>query len=1004
MTSQNTIINFLKINTENNSELIEDLDLEQLDLLSSISPFETANIDGMLLKSFKSILHIPTYQDLLKCNLDQAKSLSKLLNSDKNSAISNINRLLSINFREQFIFSKLNLSIICHILIFVFGELKRYKIPTYAEFEAKIKAIDFSKYNFDQAYLKKEYLENRSQTSKIKRENRITPETLSKISVKEIEDDWTEIDSNNINYENKYYKKEKGISYIDNDYENYIHSSLLTKDYNYDEEQTYNKMLTIKCFNFTKSNKDDSELPIELIILLYKLKEIKTLIFQIKEPNENFIKMAIFILMNIKWLFLNQIKEIKFDLNDEELQKLLYMEFDKRAFELYKENNLTKNLSYFSNYSSRKNNFWTTEGDIIFQKVSFDKISDFIFNYQADLKNNTFDETLCNIYNEYGLITNFKYIRPITYTFNDINKKNEIICEQNEEIEEDNLTMSYYHNDSISVFNKNERKIGGCFTINNAVRNSNPNILFNSKREVSSEKSTTDVMKNFVKSNNDHFKLMSLYFYFLPGFQNLKKFNIFFDFSHSLELQYMFSLSNAIYDRFHFLIFANNISSLTEATFSFNSLDSNSFENILGIIKKNKNLISLKMSLFSQEVLYNENNLLYLWSEKKTGLGKLFKEHNEFLIKNNCDSERDLAYFILHHNKIIDNYTTNMKNLFNLLKFESLNNLEEIIFRFDIPIKILNSERYQYIIVKFILNILIMLSFQNNKIKTFKILAPILPFDALKMPLIQQLFKEMKEEEKIDNNTEEKINKGVTMKDKINKLQTNINKKIKSVETNLSNNKIRRAKEIHVKEIIIKNRTLEEFTLNLQFFNLPEIFNIIQINNLENLKKINIGSFDEITFKSFVDDYKKNSNNLKSLISLKISLCPSVLSYHNLDKYILEYINIDSPNLEEKYLFSNLKIDSEEKMNELIDNVYYIAKIPKLIVQIGNDNDNKQLLCKMNRKLLEDREGMYSLTMIMDLPKYEKLRVPNILNRLAGFYCKKENRIIICNENPNEDQ
>ncbi len=87
-------------------------------------------------------------------------------------------------------------------------------------------------------------------------------------------------------------------------------------------------------------------------------------------------------------------------------------------------------------------------------------------------------------------------------------------------------------------------------------------------------------------------------------------------------------------------------------------------------------------------------------------------------------------------------------------------------------------------------------------------------------------------------------------------------------------------------------------------------------------------------------------------------------------------------------------------MNELIDNVYYIANVPKLVVEIGNDNDNVLLLASANKKLIEDREGMYTLRMIMDLPKYEKIRVQNIIDRLASFYCKKENRMVICKENP----
>ena len=1008
MSSENIKLNFLRINTENNSNFIEDLEIEHLDLQSAIAPYETATIDGMLIKSFRSVLQIPTNPDLLKANIEQVKSLTKLLNIDKNKLNNYINMILSIDYREKFIFSKSNLSLICNILIFVFGELKKYKISTFAEFESKIKEINFSRYDFEKAYLKTEYLEKRSKSFRIPRNNRLNSELISKLSVKEINDDWTEIDDTNINCENKNFGNVKGIPYIEDSYENYIYSSLLTKDYNYDEEQTYNKLLTSKCFQFTKTNKEEAILPIELIILLYKLKNVKTLIFQIKNADEHFIKMARFILMNYKWLFLNKIEEIKYDLNDEQLQKELYIEFNKRTAELFEDYNIPKYFSYFSCHNSRKHNFWTPEGDVIFEKVSFNKIKDYIYNQQSDLNNNTFDNIICNIYNEYGLITNFKYIMPILYTFDIISRKKEFFEEQNVNTE-DNESLSYYHNNSIGIFNKNDRKVFGSFSLGNNPRNSNPSIQLNPKKDNTTEKTTSsDFIKDFMKNNSNSFQLMALYLYFLKDFQKLKKFSIYFDFSHSLEIKHMFSLTSAIYERLHFLIFANNISTLIEANFSFNSLDNIAFENILGIIKKNKNLTSLKMSLFSQEILYTENLLSYLWSEKKLSVNKLIKEKNEFLIQTNADMERNLVYFILHNNKIIDDFIVNMKNLFNVLKFERLDNLEEIVFRFDIPLQILNSEKYRCILIKFIINMLIALSLQKNKIKTFKILAPELPMDAKQMPLIKQFFNEIKEvnegKEKEEKSTEKKIVKGSSIKDKINKLQNSLNKRMLSSETNVSHSKPTKKNQDSFQSNITKNETLEDLTLNLKFYNLPEIFNIISINNMENLKKINIGFLDEATFISFINDYKNNYEKLTGLISLKVSLCPSVIVYTNINKYILEYINIDSPLLEEKYLFSNLKIDSEENMNILINNVYYISKVSKLVVQIGNNNDNINLLSQSNKKLLNDREGMYSLRMIMDTPKYEKIRVQAIINKLASFYSKKENRIIICNENPNETE
>ena len=1032
MASDFLTLNFLKLDPENSSKLVEDMDLEHLDLISSITPFETANIDGMLLRSFKSYLHIPSYQDLLKCDIDQAKILSKLIGSDKRDLNENINRLLSIDFRKIFIFNKLNLINICNILIHIFGELKKYKISTFPELEAKIQGIDFSKYNFEKTYLKNEYIENRQKSPHIPRENRLNSVFLSKLTIKELDEDWTEIDDN-INYENKYYGKKNGISYIDNKYENYIYSSFLTKDYNYDEEQMYKKLLNKKCFDFNKNNKDDSELPLELILLLYKLKDIKTLIFQIRNADELFIKLATFILINMKWLF-NQIEEIKFDINDSELQNRLYLVFNKRVLELYEDYHKPKHFSYYiGNHISRKNNFWVPEGDIIFEKVSFNKNNNPIYNNQPDIRYNTYDNTLCNIYNEYGFITNFKYIRPFAYTMKSIDK-----------------LYSFIKNQSMTNGDDNKLEKRPSININNNMKNSIPNAQMNQKNININERTTTDVIKDYMKNNSNYFQLIALYCYFLANISNLKKLSLYFDFSYSLEIQFLFSLSNAIYDHFNFLIFANNINTLTEANFSFNCLDSNSFENILGIIKKNKNLTSLKMSLFSPDIYYSECNLFYMWSEKKLSLNRLFKEQKELLIKTNVDLERNLIYFILHNNKIINNFTTNFRNFFNLLKFEKMDILEEIILRMDIPIPILSSEKYKNIIVKFIINLLITLTIQKNKIKTFKIIAPELPFDARKMPLIHQFFKEIgneeehkekdkekKDEQENKKNVEEKKNQIIkgdgSIKDKIKVLENsykastfndkNFNKdqnilRAKKLNTNQINDSLYTGQvmnyELNKKfksktkknlslENISKNTTLEDITLNLKFYNLPEIYNIIDINNHTNIRKINLGFLDQITFTSFIDNYKKNSQNLKSLTSLKISLCSSVISYSNIDKYIIEYINIDTPVLEEKYLFSNLKIETEEKMDELITNVYYIAKVHKLAVQIGNNSDNINLLNKADKKLKNDRDGMYTLRMIMDMPKYKKIRVQNIIDCLASFYSKKENRIIICKENPDEN-
>jgi hypothetical protein len=201
------------------------------------------------------------------------------------------------------------------------------------------------------------------------------------------------------------------------------------------------------------------------------------------------------------------------------------------------------------------------------------------------------------------------------------------------------------------------------------------------------------------------------------------------------------------------------------------------------------------------------------------------------------------------------------------------------------------------------------------------------------------------------------------------------------------------------------NDSLEYLTIQFKIYNLPKIFNILLMNNLKGLKYINIGYLDEITFISFVDDYKKNANKLASLTTLKISIGISVFSYSKLEKHVIEYINVNSPILEEKFLFSDLQINLEEQMENLVDLVYFKAVVPKLVIQIGNNIENVLLLSKViNHRISKRKTEMNALLMIMDLPQYKKLYTGEIIKSIVSFYAKKENRAIICKENPNNSK
>jgi hypothetical protein len=218
------------------------------------------------------------------------------------------------------------------------------------------------------------------------------------------------------------------------------------------------------------------------------------------------------------------------------------------------------------------------------------------------------------------------------------------------------------------------------------------------------------------------------------------------------------------------------------------------------------------------------------------------------------------------------------------------------------------------------------------------------------------------------------------------------NKKVNSNENEVKTQKEEKRKRTNSVDDIINenqqeinsNMKLNNLTLQLKIYELPEIFNICLINNLSGLKYINLGTFDEITFIGFMMSYKRIYPKLNNLTILKIGLGISVTSYENLETYILDYINLNSPNIEEKFLFSNLKLINERKMEELFYLVYFKAAVSKLVVEISNENIH--ILTKVSFKYIsESRTAMLSLMILMEKPEFLKLRVGNVLDCLSSF-------------------
>jgi len=1033
-------LNYIKIDSKDEIKLLETDDsvAEISNLFTKVGEFGEKKMTKNIIKDLEKI--IPQNSELLKYNFDFSKKFIKIINSDKkNNFNESVKRILSIDFENEFIFNYSNIYDVCNIICLFFSEYKKYKISSIDDLKNIIKKINLQQYDFYRLYVdfnqirKKTVVFNKTQNS-------------------------SQLDNKNILEENI-----KSNYVLNNDYTNlYI---------NEDKENDL-KLISKKIFIYPDYNKignkdqglNKTDLPIELILILSKLREVNTLIFQIQNVDTNYISLATFILANIEWLFIKDIKEVKFDINNEDIQQGLNKLYNLKAENYYKKYKINKNKIFYNGiYSARNINCWVPESDVFFYEETQVLGDEYIYKTQLTEDSVILNDNICNIYNAYGNLMNIRYFPNINFSLknyfnnhilkhipkmrsysqcsNDVKKLKS--CNNNGNID--------YLNDLESIFNIDEEN-----NYLNSKRNNESNMLINN---------AIFDMENIGKNYKEYFNMIVIYCYYLGKYlKKMEKLSMYFENSFTFEINNLYKIDiNSEY--IHFLFLLNKVESLKDISFSFNSLDDNSFEYILGILNKNTGLSKLRISFFTPDINYYDNSLFDLCASKKIDLSQLFPEFNLYQMKHWKNKTKKINEYILNE-KLLNPFILNLCNLSNLLKLQLLNNLEELIFRFDIPIPLTNNQEYIITIIKFLINIFIMITFQQNKTKTFKILAQNLEFNGKKMPFIRTLFNEIslskdakmdinknyedkfsfklatKESNNINKRNEsekdvepkienknEVINKdgaySPTSQEKSNEYETDTDTNIENLEnSNKSFNKAAMPKNSNEKAAIRNELTdnnnsnnnnnnniasrklnpnvyLENLVLHMKISNLPEIFNFCIINNLAGLKYINLGYLDEITFKGFVNDYKLNCNKLRNLISIKINLGFSVISFDNLENYIYDFININTPKLMEKILLTNLKINSEVKMKELIELVYLKAKIEKIVVKLNYSNID--LLSKLLSQFFIDYKSKYkdninSIVFLMNHPKFKYINKKDIIKNFLEFIIFNKTRNILCNE------
>ena len=531
----------------------------------------------------------------------------------------------------------------------------------------------------------------------------------------------------------------------------------------------------------------------------------------------------------------------------------------------------------------------------------------------------------------------------------DINNYYEQILKENKK----NRKMTYYKSENkIRIYDvyKNKNKL--LYNQNNKsaeeVESSDNFSMFGIK-----DMSLDETKKNekFINKHLFSLHMIMIYWYFITKLSDLRSFNLTIPINYEDKILLMLKESKIIL--FDFNIFNNISNNLTEVTIDFNSLENKLFQQIVSFLLFNTQLTKCNLCLFPPEEYFEPRhlfNLLTQYSKSK-------------FYKSEIKPGEEIDVFILR--KMSESFETNINKLF--CYFYQMRKIKEISLIFDIPSIMNKVSNYEMIILKFILNIFILIK-SRNSFRNITILSDNLNFDNRKHPFLSEFLENM----------------------------------------DLFNT---------------KESLIESLTLKFRIYEIHNLYRIIPYN----ANHLSLGSFDLSSFKYFVEYITSSEFCVHSQIQyLQITLSNIIITldeecYNALEKLLIYY----PKNLEEICINTSI-FANKEQIENLIKNTNY-NKIVKISFYLNlNNNDennennesneikmfstpkkNKSITEKSNEKGLDlyyiqkDREYELFKNIILQMMykvgnKYNKDFMDfNIFSQLEKFLCNKGKKKII---------
>ena len=394
--------------------------------------------------------------------------------------------------------------------------------------------------------------------------------------------------------------------------------------------------------------------------------------------------------------------------------------------------------------------------------------------------------------------------------------------------------------------------------------------------------------KKFIKKYMNLMEIMIIYSYFIGKMENIINAKFIMPINIGDETFGFLKNKNIFINDFHFLSFISK-QNLISFKIEFNSLDGQTFEKLLNFLQQNPNLCKCNISFFPEEEFFKTELLFKLLQSSDDNFKlKKHKNKNNKLCFNphvlfNTREIEELDSFILR--KLSEYFEKNIQNFFYLLTMKT--NLLELSLILDIPTLLIKNGYYNNILMKFFLNLFILLdSSFNNNLKKLLLIAENFIFDSRKSPILNDFC------------------------DKLN---------------------------LYTK----KNHKIQSLTFHAKIYKMPNIYRFIPYN----LKYLSIGSLDYETFDGLVDYLTSSDFGIRTkLRQLKISLNNSLIDFNQNKLYdILIRLFIDFPKeIKEICLYTFLIVSYDQLYNLLIKTNY--NTLPNIFLQFSSKsiiNDSK---------------------------------------------------------------